>query len=293
VVLVPPKASLFPNQIVRFIRDNLISVWYSVPSILSMLALRGGLGKTSLPSLRIVLFAGEVFPIKYLRELMRHLTQARFANLYGPTETNVCTWFDVPELLEGADQLPIGKPIWNDEVFAVRDDGGRAEIGEVGELYVRGATVMQGYWGDQDRTARVLVPDPFGSGPRDVYRTGDLVEVLEGGMFRLVGRRDSQIKSRGYRIELGDVEAAIYAHPGVIECAVVAVPDELFTNRVVAYVSVRDGSREADLMSFCSARLPRYMIPESFRLVAVLPKTSTGKIDRRSLKGAAAGRTPV
>jgi amino acid adenylation domain-containing protein len=285
VVLVPAKASIFPNQIVRFIQDNAITVWYSVPSILSMVTLRGGLNKTTLPALRTILFAGEVFPIKYLRELMRLVPHARFANLYGPTETNVCTWYEVPPLDdEVSEPVPIGVAVPNDEVFAVKEEGGLAQPGEVGELYVRGATVMRGYWGDPERTARGLVSDPFGSAFADpVYRTGDLVEVQAGGCYRYVGRRDAQIKSRGYRIELGDVEATLNLHPGVVECAVVAVADELVTNRLVAYVTLRDQSTQADLARFCTERLPRYMVPESFTLLTELPKTSTGKIDRRSL----------
>ena len=286
VVLVPPKASIFPNQIVRFIQENAITVWYSVPSILSMVTLRGGLDKTELPTLRTILFAGEVFPVKYLRQLMRLVPRARFANLYGPTETNVCTWYDVPPLDDDViEPVPIGRAVANDEVFAMKEDGRLAQAGEVGELFVRGATVMRGYWGDPERTARGLVPDPFGTAFSDpVYRTGDLVEVQPGGVYKYVGRKDAQIKSRGYRIELGDVEAALNLHPGVVECAVMAVPDELVTNRLVAYVTVRDETTEQELALFCGEHLPRYMVPESFTLLPELPKTSTGKVDRRQLQ---------
>ena len=287
VVLVPSKASIFPNQLVRFIQENEITVWYSVPSILSMMTLRGGLLTGALPSLRTLLFAGEVFPTKYLRDLMRLVPGARFANLYGPTETNVCTWYDVPPLPDDlSEPVPIGVAVDNDEVFAIKDDGTIGNVGEVGELHVRGATVMRGYWGDPERTARGLVPDPFGTSFQDpIYRTGDLVEVLPKGCFRYVGRRDAQVKSRGYRIELGDVEAALYGHPAVVECAVVAVPDELVTNRLIAYITIRDSTSVEDVALYCSEQLPRYMVPESFTVVAELPKTSTGKIDRRSLVG--------
>ncbi|HJQ95787.1 MAG TPA: D-alanine--poly(phosphoribitol) ligase, partial [Acidimicrobiia bacterium] len=168
--------------------------------------------------------------------------------------------------------------------------GQLAQPGEVGELHVRGATVMRGYWGDPERTTQGLVPDPLGSAFADpVYRTGDLVEAQPDGCYRYIGRRDAQVKSRGYRIELGDVEAAINQHPGVIECAVVAVPDELVTNHLIAFVTVRDNSTEMDLTRFCSERLPRYMVPESFTVLAELPKTSTGKTDRRSLLLSAEG----
>jgi acyl-coenzyme A synthetase/AMP-(fatty) acid ligase len=145
--------------------------------------------------------------------------------------------------------------------------------------------VMQGYWGDPERTSRVLLPNPLDPQLRDpVYRTGDLVVEQEDGHYRFLGRRDAQIKSRGYRIELGDVEAALLTHPGVVEAAVTAVPDELVTNRIKAHVVVREGVGQADLIRFCGERIPRYMVPEIFEFRGALPKTSTGKVDRRRLR---------
>lgn len=286
VHLVPAETSVFPVEVARFIEEHAITVWYSVPSILSMLTLRGGLQEGSLPTLRTVLFAGEVFPTKYLRQLMGLLPHAEFYNLYGPTETNVCTYYRVPPLAEDHTRtIPIGRACENMEVFAVTDDGRVAATGEVGELYVRGGGVMQGYWGDPERTARVLVPNPFGGEVRDpVYRTGDLVRREEDGDYRFLGRRDSQIKSRGYRIELGEIEAALDGHPSIVECAVLAIPDELITNRIEAHVVVRDDVKTAQLAAFCSERLPSYMIPQKFHFFENLPKTTTGKIDRQALR---------
>jgi amino acid adenylation domain-containing protein len=285
MIIVPPEVSVFPAEVRRFIEENDITVWYSVPSILSMLVLRGGLHGGEFLRLRTILFAGEVFPTKYLRRLMELLPHVEFHNLYGPTETNVCTYYQVPNLPEDrSEPIPIGKAITNVEVFAVTDEGNVAGQGEVGELYVRGTTVLQGYWGDPDRAGRVLFPNPYGGEVRDpIYRTGDLVRWAEDGNFHLLGRRDHQIKSRGYRIELGEIETALYAHPAVVECAVIAVPDELITNRIKAYVAVRDGLEPAELVSFCTERIPKYMIPESFEVLERLPKTSTGKIDRQAL----------
>jgi amino acid adenylation domain-containing protein len=285
VVLVPPETSVFPREVVRFIESKRISVWYSVPSILSMLTMRGGLKTGDLPTLRTLLFAGEVFPTKYLRQLMGLLPAVRFANLYGPTETNVCTWYEVPQLdPERDDPIPIGKGIPNVECYVVGEDGTIVNPGEVGELYVRGSTVMQGYWGDPERTAKGLIVNPFGGALTDrIYKTGDLVQEDAEGNYRFLGRRDNQIKSRGYRIELGDVETAIYAHPDVVECAVVAVPDELVTNRLKAYVVVRDGLSRSDLIQFLGERIPPYMVPDMVEFRDVLPKTSTGKIERRAL----------
>jgi L-proline---[L-prolyl-carrier protein] ligase len=287
VVLVPAEALVFPSETARFIGRAGITVWYSVPSALSMLVQRGGLQGGEWPHLRAVFFAGEVFPIKYLRRLMQLIPHAEFFNLYGPTETNVCTYYRVPPLApDSTEPIPIGVAISNTEVFAVTEEGAVAGVGEVGELYVRGAGVMQGYWGDPERTSGVLDarPLPLDSGAHDVaYRTGDLVRLGSDGNHHLLGRKDSQIKSRGYRIELGDIEATLYAHPGVVECAAMAVPEELITNRIKAYVVVRDGIGKPDLIRFCSERIPRYMIPDTFEFRSELPKTSTGKIDRRAL----------
>jgi amino acid adenylation domain-containing protein len=286
LVLVPPQTSYFPIEVARFIERHEISVWYSVPSILNMLVTRGDLKEGRLSSLRTLLFAGEVFPTTYLRQLMELLPGVRFANLYGPTETNVCTWYEVEPIPESqTDPIPVGRAIAGVEVFAVNDDGRPADPGEVGELYVRGPTVMQGYWGDPDKTSASLLPPPLGARVRDLaYRTGDLVQERPDGNYRLLGRRDHQIKSRGYRIELGDIESVLQAHPAVVECAVIAVPDPMVTNTIRAHVVAKGDIGERDLIDFVGERLPRYMIPETFEFRPSLPKTSTGKIDRQALR---------
>jgi acyl-coenzyme A synthetase/AMP-(fatty) acid ligase len=283
VTLVPPATSVFPVEVVRFIDSNRITVWYSVPSILSLLIQHADLSPGALPSLRAVVFAGEVFPSKYLSRLMALVPHAEFHNWYGPTETNVCTSYRVTEPpAEDGPDIPIGRAIGNVETAVIGDSGGRVPPGQEGELVVRGATVMQGYWGDEEKTASRLVSGLLEDTSDPVYRTGDLVvEGPEGYRFR--GRRDHQIKSRGYRIELGEIETALYAHPDIVECAVLAVPDDLVSNRIKAYVVFRGEPGEAKLAGWCADRLPRYMVPDEFAFTSELPKTSTGKIDRRAL----------
>ncbi len=285
VHLVPKSVSLLPVEVKKFIETNEISVWYSVPSILTMLVEMGGLEKGDLPSLQTLLFAGEVFPTKYLSRLMKLLPHVRFANLYGPTETNVCTAYTVPEPPpEDGPTISIGGPIGNVETFVVDGNDALVSRGAVGELLVRGPTVMAGYWGDASLSEKKLTPSPIERHLGDnVYRTGDLVEELEDGTYRFIGRRDNQIKSRGYRIELGDIEAALSAHPSVMEVVVVAVPDEMVSNRIFGFASVGDDLSESDLLRFCAEKVPKYMVPESIQLRPSLPKTSTGKIDRRAL----------
>lgn len=282
VVLVPPEGSVFPVQLRRFVEHERVSVWYSVPSVLTQLASRASLAPGDLPSLRAVLFAGEVFPTRWLRRLMAAVPNARFANLYGPTETNVCTWYEVDRLPDDdSTTIPIGRPIEGTRVAVLGDDG------QPGELYVQGPTVAQGYWDDPARTASRFVTDPRPDLPGRWYRTGDLVEEGADGSLRFLGRSDGQIKSRGYRIELGDVEAALYGHPEVVDCAVVAVPDALFTARLHAFAVVEGDAGGPDLARFCAGRLPRYMVPETFELCPALPRTATGKVDRRALEEAA------
>jgi L-proline---[L-prolyl-carrier protein] ligase len=151
---------------------------------------------------------------------------------------------------------------------------------------VHGPTVMQGYWGDAERSERVLAPLPAaGFGQDPVYRTGDLVRERSDGALLFLGRRDAQVKRRGYRIELGEIERALEAHDAVLECAARAEPDELAGTRITAYVVVREEVDEADLLAACLERIPRYAVPDAFAFMGALPKTSTGKIDRQALVG--------
>jgi len=280
VHLVPAQASVFPRELAAWIRAQAITVWYSVPSILTQLVLRGDLAAAPLSSLRTVIFAGEVFPVKYLRRLVELVPQARFYNFYGPTETNVCTWYEVPVGADIPEPLPIGRPIEGVRAIVRDGDGRTVTPGEPGELLIEGPTVMHGYWGDPERTERTLAV----SGDRRTYRTGDLVREGPDGNFDFIGRRDAQIKTRGYRVELGEIEAALDALEQIVECAVVAVPDETITNRLKAYVVSSRPVSAAELAGACRARLPRYMIPEEFEFREALPKSSTGKIDRRALQ---------
>ncbi|MDP8959989.1 MAG: amino acid adenylation domain-containing protein, partial [Actinomycetota bacterium] len=189
VHLVPRQASMFPMQVRQFLEGNQISVVYVVPTVLTMLVQRAKLEVGDLPALRAVLFAGEVFPTKYLSRLMMLLPHVEFANLYGPTETNVCTFYRVPEPPPEEDPpISIGRAIDNVDTFVVTDQGTRGQPGEAGELYVRGSTVMHGYWGDPQRTARSRVGHPFAEQLADpVYKTGDLVVEGEDGNYTFLG----------------------------------------------------------------------------------------------------------
>jgi amino acid adenylation domain-containing protein len=288
VHLITEDIALFPATLASFIETRGITVWYSVPSALTLLLLHGNLKAEKVRQLRIILFAGEVFPMKYLRDLAQLLPDVDLYNLYGPTETNVCTYYQVDrKSLASQEKLPIGVACENTEVSAVND---RGEIvtqpGESGELYVRGPGVTYGYWGDPEKTMRMVVPNNFQTNFEEkMYRTGDLVQLGEDHNYLFLGRRDSMIKSRGYRIELGEIENALLSHPEVREAAALAIPDDIVSNRLKAVVALHAGSslQAVELQQHCSARIPKYMIPELIEFCENLPKTSTGKIDRVGL----------
>jgi amino acid adenylation domain-containing protein len=292
LVLVPDEDAYFGQALADLIRAEAITVWYSVPSALQLITKTLD-GPGGLPSLRTVVFAGEVYPTPRLRELRALVPDVPLWNIYGPTETNVITAYRVDGLPPDDTTIPIGRACEGSDVFAIREDGDVAGVGEVGELYARGPTVMKGYWGRPDRTAEVLGPDPRPGALGDpAYRTGDLVRLRPDGDLDFLGRRDHQIKSRGYRIELGEIEAALASHPQLRDAAAVAVPHEQWGKAIHAFVVPGEGRpSERDLRGHMAARIPRYMFPTSIEFVDELPRTPNGKVDRVHLGARAEGRT--
>ena len=296
VYLVTEDIAIFPTTLASFIESKSITVWYSVPSALVLLLLHADLKREKLGKLRTILFAGEVFPMKYLKQLADLLPNAELYNLYGPTETNVCTYYKVErDRLSSMDRLPIGIACENTEVFAVNDaDEIVAKAGDSGELYARGPCVTYGYWADPEKTAKMVVPNRFQKNFREnAYRTGDLVTLGEDGNYYFIGRRDSMIKSRGYRIELGEIESALLSHPAIREAAAVAVPDDIVGNRIIAIVAADtlEAIKAVELQQHCGTRIPKYMIPELIEFRETLPKTSTGKVDRVRLSAESRAQT--
>ena len=275
VCLVPAGLAYAPGRLADFLHAQRISIWYSVPSALIMMMRDGGLLDRAAPkSLRAVLFAGEPFPIRYVRRLA-DWTSARLLNLYGPTETNVCTFHEVtPADLERDLPAPIGRPASGSKVWAEKPDGAAPHGDDTGELIVEGPTVMLGYWGSAPQL-----------GP---YRTGDIVRLLAGGSFDYVGRDDYLVKVRGHRLELGEVEAALSSHRDAAEVAVIT-SGEGIDCRLLAFIVLRSEANSG-ILAFkrhSSASLPPYMIPDEIFFVTKLPRTVNGKLDRAALMGVA------
>jgi clorobiocin biosynthesis protein CloN4 len=265
VHLIPPELAYAPTELVRFLREQRISVWYSVPSALILMMREGGLLDEPAPqALRVCVFAGEPFALDRVQELRKSWSQVRLLNWYGPTETNVCTSYEVDDaVLTRTTPLPIGRAASGDSVRLEPPDDG-------GEIVVEGPTVMLGYWGH-----------PRHQGP---YRTGDLGRVDADGDLEYLGRRDKLLKVRGNRIEPAEIEAAISTLPSVAEVAVVVVGSGLEARlRAVVVPAPSASVTLLDLKRRCAERLPGYMVVDELRTVDVLPLTANGKRDLAAL----------
>lgn len=257
-----------------------VTVWYSVPSILRLLTASGALTSEAARSLRYVLFAGEVFPIAQLRALAEVLpADVALYNLYGPTETNVCTYHRVtPDDLSREQPVPIGLPITRTRASIVGEDG-QALTGPdaVGELVIEGDCVTPGYWGRGG--------EPVAAQHRDHrHPTGDIVSVEEG-RFVYRGRKDRMVKLSGYRVELGEVEAAVLRHPRIEEAAVVVRQNGDRSQLALYYTSCDAADRLSlvELKRHCARFLPAYMVPQAATRLDALPRNANGKTDYRRL----------
>ncbi|HEY7211025.1 MAG TPA: amino acid adenylation domain-containing protein [Bryobacteraceae bacterium] len=284
LVLIPEETGKDPMRLAPLIAEQRITCWYSAPSILSLLAQYGSLRTRDYSALRLILFAGEVFPVRHLRTLTELLPRPRYFNLYGPTETNVCTFYQVPLPIpeDRTSPFPIGRICSHLKGKVVDELGREVARGTEGELVISGRAVMQGYWSLPQQSADAFLSN---DDKTQWYKTGDIVVELPDGNYSYIGRRDRMVKKRGYRIELGEIEAGLYRHPLIKETAVVAVADSDAGVKIKAFLSCQDGARPStiELKRFCSQNLPLYMIPDHFVWCESLPKTSTDKIDYQRL----------
>ena len=288
--LVPPELNLLPHKLAQFIREGRLTQWFSVPSVLNLMANFDVVRQDDFPALRRVLFAGEVLPTPTLIHWMRRLPHVQFTNLYGPTETTiVSSYYTVPRCpADEREPIPIGTACVGEELMVLDEQLRPVAPGDIGDLYVRGVGVSPGYWRDLEKTRSVFLPWRDGAGPYDrIYKTGDLASRGADGLFYYVGRTDTQIKSRGYRIELGEIETALHSLPDLQESAVVAVKSEGFEGWLIccAYVPAsNNGVSPESLRKGLAGLVPGYMLPARWMRYDVLPKNDNGKIDRPRLR---------
>jgi len=287
--LVPPEAALLPPKLVEFIHKSELTQWFSVPSVLNYLAKFDALKGQEFPSLRRVLWCGEVLPTPALIYWMEHLPHVPFSNLYGPTEATIASsYYDVKTCpTDPKAAIPIGTACDGEELLVLDEKLQPLPVREIGDLYIAGAGLSPGYWRDPAKTAGVFLPDPRDGRSGRIYRTGDLAWLGEDGFVFFVGRADTQIKVRGYRIELGEIETALNSVGTLHECAIVAVQNENFGGWMIccAYVG-REGAEVSPngLREHLKKLIPNYMFPVRWTSYQALPKNANGKIDRPRLK---------
>ena len=272
----------FPSSLGKILAAERITSWYSVPTALRLLQEKGALERRDLSALRQIFFAGEVFPMPALRRVMAAFPGVEFINLYGPTETNVCTYYRLPGILsEAALDIPIGIPCEHYQI-SIRDEHGKIlPAGQSGEIFVAGAGVTLGYWQRPDLTEQCRF-----DGRADSYRTGDFGCWQADGNIRFQGRKDAQIKLRGHRVELLEIENVILNHPDIKETAAVLLTPEGEEVVLFACVVPQHGAsvNEATVYQQCAQFLPHYAEPHEVIVMADFPRTSTGKIDRQQLR---------
>ncbi len=272
-----PRPALLPGaDLARTLVERRVSHMTLPPSALAALPSPSA---SPLPGLEAIVVAGEACPPELAA---RWAAGRQFFDAYGPTESTVCA---TVERFAGG-RLTIGRPLAGLAAH-VPDCGLRSvPVGVPGELCVGGAGLARGYRSRPDLTAAAFIPDPFAGAPGvRLYRTGDLARRLPDGRLEFLGRLDDQVKVRGFRVEPGEVEAALAAHPAVATCAVVARPDGAGGAFLVGYVvpAGASGLAAEEILRFLRERLPSWLVPSRLVAVPELPRTSSGKVDRRAL----------
>ncbi len=283
MVIIPRELFSFPVRLIEYMNEKRISTCLWVPSAMGIVAGFDTFQFVRPEYLRHMMFAGEVLPRKQLDYWVKHLPDLVYANLYGPTETFVCTAHIYTGQEPEGQPLPIGNPILNAEALILSNDHQLAGDGEEGELCLRGSCLATGYYCNEERTRQVFIQNPLHNRYQDlIYCTGDLVRYDESGRLVYLSRKDYQIKHMGYRIELGEVETAANRLKVIGECACGYDSDK---QRIVLFYSGEKQSRNI-LIRQLEELLPQYMIPGKFVYMDQLPHNDNGKIDRKKLQEA-------
>lgn len=285
VVIIPDSWSAFPVKIINLLNEQKVTYLFWVPTIMVNIANMGILDKISMPHIRMIWFAGEVFPTKQFNIWRSHLKDVTFVNMYGPIEITLdCTYYIVERDISNEEPIPIGYPCRNTDVLLLDENDNLVIQQDIeGELCVRGTSLAMGYYNNPEKTKSAFVQNPLNKAyPEIIYRTGDIVYFNERKEIIFKGRKDSLIKHSGYRVELTEVEHVIVNTLKLVDNGC-AVYDYTKKEIVFFYESNMEQSIAAFRKSIGKA-LPNYMIPNRFIHIELLPKNTNGKIDRFKLK---------
>lgn len=278
---VPPKSYYtFPRKVISYVIENRINTLIWVPSALTNV-IDTRVFDTLVPDcVKLVIFCGEVMPCKYLNRWIEAVPDAKYVNMYGPTEaTYACMYYDIDRPYTDEEALPIGKACENSEILLIDDDH-EAAPGEIGEICVLGQCLSNGYYRDKERSEPVFRQNPLNDRWREImYCTGDLGMLGKDGIIWFAGRKDFQIKKNGFRIELGEIENAIRSNEE-IENACCVFDSEKKTIVAVYAGSMDEHALDADLR----LKLQKYMIPDRYVRMQHLPVNLNGKVDRVAIR---------
>ncbi len=281
--ILPKKLFMFPTLLVDYLAEHEVTSLIWSTSAFRLAADSGVFAKKSVPTLGKVILGGEALLAKHLNIWKNAHPDCTFINLYGPTEVTVdCTAYRIERDFADGEPIPIGKACANMEVILLDDDLCPVTDGEPGEICVRGIGLALGYFGDPDKTASAFIDNPLNPYyPEKLYRTGDIAKIGVDGNLYFLSRRDGQIKHMGYRIELGEIETALSAVVGIGEAVCIFDPDD---DAIVCCAA--SSLTAAEIMQELKSRLPKYMMPNVWRITDRLPHNANGKIDRAALKKA-------
>ena len=283
--LVLQKSFAFPQKVLPLLAREKVTIFPLVPTMAALIVQLRKFDPAWAASVRTLTNTAAALPPAHIRKVQELFPQARIYSMYGMTESKRCTWLPPDQLATRPDSVGIAIP--GTEVWVVDEAGEPVAANVVGELVVRGGHVMQGYWRNEEATTKALGPGRHAW--EKILHTGDLFRMDEQGFCYFVGRKDDIIKSRGEKVSPKEIENVLYALPGVIEAAVVGVPDEVLGRALKAFLVVADDVTlsERDVITHCLARLEDFMVPRLIEFRAALPKTATGKIQRAALQAEA------
>ena len=283
IILIPDNLAMFPVKILQMLEKYKATFLFWVPTIMVNIANMELLNKADLSSVKLIWFAGEVFPTKQLNLWRRELPYTMFVNMYGPIEITLdCTYFIVNRDFADDEPLPIGYPCRNSDIL-ILDDDKEAYNGEDGELCIRGTSLAMGYYNNPEKTNAAFVQNPLNPYyPELIYRTGDIVCKNSRGEIMFKGRKDTLIKHLGYRIELGEIEHIIVSVLKIVD-NVCVMYDKVKKEIVCVYENESEISM-ADFRKKLGDALPKYMMPTRYIHTENMPRNTNGKIDRQLLK---------
>jgi acyl-CoA synthetase (AMP-forming)/AMP-acid ligase II len=280
--LVLEKSFTYPAVVLEKLKAERVTGFPLVPTLAAMLLQMKQLAPGMFPDLRYLTNTAAALPRAHIERLRELFPGAQLFSMYGLTECKRCTYLP-PEQLDLRPES-VGIAIPGTEAYVIDELGQRVAPGVVGELVIRGAHVMKGYWTDDEATARVLKPGPF---PWEkVLHTGDLFRTDEDGYLYFVGRKDDIIKTRGEKVSPKEVENVLYELASIREAAVIGVPDPILGQAIKAIVVADEGLTEREVIRHCAARLEEFMVPATVEFRGQLPKSENGKIARKELVAA-------